>query len=157
MFRSALVSLRGALASLAGLGLVLLAWPAAAQDVGVVKVATGDVRIDRGGQKLPATVGARIRATDVVTTGADGKVGITFADDSLLSAGPNTVLTIERFAYDATTREGAFDTLLSKGTLAGVSGKIVRQTPGAMRVRTPAAILGVRGTEFLVRAAGPGD
>jgi hypothetical protein len=143
--------------SLAGLAVAAFTLPAAAQDVGVVKVASGEVRIDRGGQKLPATVGAKIRATDVVTTGADGKVGISFADDSLLSAGPNTVLTIERFAYDATTRVGAFDTLLSRGTLAGVSGKIVRQTPGAMRVRTPAAILGVRGTEFLVRTAGPGD
>ena len=35
--------------------------------------------------------------------------------------------------------------------LAGVSGSIVKQTPGAMKVRTPAAVLGVRGTEFVVR------
>jgi hypothetical protein len=43
--------------------------------------------------------------------------------------------------------------VLSKGTLAIVSGRIAKQAPDAMRVKTPAAILGVRGTEFVVRAS----
>lgn len=148
-----LPALVGAITTLLLAGLVRLV---SAQDVGVVKVSSGEVRLDRGGQQGPAPVGTKIRPADVVRTGPDGKVGITFADDSLLSAGPDTVLVIERFVYDATTHEGVFDAGLSRGTLAGVSGKIVRQTPGAMRVRTPSAILGVRGTEFLIRATGEG-
>ena len=47
--------------------------------------------------------------------------------------------------------DGQFDSRLSKGTLAGVSGKIVKQSPEAMRVHTPSAIMGVRGTEFAVQ------
>jgi len=35
--------------------------------------------------------------------------------------------------------------------MAVVSGKIVKQSPEAMRVKTPAAIMGVRGTEFVVK------
>jgi hypothetical protein len=126
-----------------------------AQEAGHVKVAKGAVQIERGGQKAPASVGAVVQAGDVVTTGADGSVGITFLDNSLLSAGPNSVLAIDRFAFDSTTHQGAFESSLRKGTLAVVSGKLAKQSPDAMKVKTPAAVLGVRGTEFLVRTGDP--
>jgi len=124
---------------------------ARAQEAGHVKVSRGMVQIERGGQKLPAAVGAVVQAGDVVTTGADGSVGITFLDNSLLSAGPNSVLAIDRFAFDPTTHQGAFESSLRKGTLAVVSGKLAKASPDAVKVKTPAAVLGVRGTEFLVR------
>jgi hypothetical protein len=129
--------------------------PAIAQEAGHVKVAKGAVQIERTGQKTPATVGAVVQAGDVVTTGADGSVGITFLDNSLLSAGPNSVLAIDRFVFDSTTHQGSFESSLKKGTLAVVSGKLAKQSPDAMKVRTPAAVLGVRGTEFLVRTGDP--
>ena len=122
-----------------------------AQEAGHVKVAKGAVQIERGGQKLPATLGAVVQTGDVVVTGADGSVGITFLDSSLLSAGPNSVLAIDHFAFDSTTHQGSFESSLKKGTLAVVSGKLAKQSPDAMKVLTPAAVLGVRGTEFLVR------
>jgi hypothetical protein len=134
--------------------IILSAFAAAAgaADVGQIKTSKGGVHIERAGQKLPAAVGTRIQQSDTVVTGADGSVGITFVDNSLLSAGPNSTLAIERYAFDPTTHAGAFDSRLSRGTLSVVSGKIARQTPGAMTVKTPAAILGVRSTEFVVRA-----
>jgi hypothetical protein len=134
------------------LSVASLSTAALANDVGQIKTARGAVHIEREGQKLPAAVGERVRQSDTVVTGADGSVGITFVDNSLLSAGPNSTLAIERYTFDPTTHAGTFDTRLSRGTLAVVSGKIAKQTPGAMRVRTPAAILGVRSTEFVVRA-----
>jgi hypothetical protein len=126
-----------------------------AQEAGHIKVSRGAVQIERAGQKAPAAVGAAVQAGDVVTTGADGSVGITFLDNSLLSAGPNSVLAIDRFAFDSTTHQGAFESSLRKGTLAVVSGKLAKQSPEAMKVKTPAAVLGVRGTEFLVRTGDP--
>ena len=126
--------------------------PALANDVGQIKTAKGAAHIERAGQKLPAAVGAKVRQSDTVVTGADGSVGITFVDNSLLSAGPNSTLAIERYAFNPTTHAGAFDAHLARGTLSVVSGKIARQTPGAMTVKTPSAILGVRSTEFVVRA-----
>ena len=130
----------------------MLATTALANDVGQIKTSKGAVHIERDGQKLPATVSTKVRQSDTVVTGADGSVGITFVDNSLLSAGPNSTLEIRRYTFDPTTHAGAFDTRLARGTLSVVSGKIARQTPGAMTVRTPAAILGVRSTEFVVRA-----
>ena len=123
-------------------------------DVGMVKVAKGDVHIARGGQKIPAPVGTRVRQGDVLVTGANGSVGVAFLDNSLLSTGPNSSLSIDRFAFDKTTHAGSFETSLRQGTLAAVTGKIAKQSPDAMKVRTPAAVLGARGTEFLVRTAG---
>ena len=55
------------------------------------------------------------------------------------------------FAFDATTHQGKMDATLSKGTLSVVSGKLSKQSPEAVKVRTPASVLGVRGTEFLVK------
>lgn len=131
--------------------LLLTAAPALAADAGQIKVSKGAVHIERAGQRLPAPVGTRVQESDVVVTGAGGSVGIIFADESLLSAGPNSVLAIERFAFDSTTHDGAFETRLQKGTLSAVSGKIAKRAAGAMRVRTPSALLGVRGTELVVR------
>jgi len=126
-----------------------------AADAGQIKVSRGAAWIERGGTRLPALVGTRVRETDVIATGADGSVGMTFADDSLLSIGPNTVLVVERFTFDPTTHRGSFESTLRTGTLSAVSGKLTRQSPDAMKVRTPSAILGVRGTEFLVRTGEP--
>jgi hypothetical protein len=124
---------------------------ASAADIGTIKVAKGHVVVDRAGQTMPAEVGTRLQVADTIRTGADGSVGITMQDDSLLSAGPNTVLTLDRYAFDTTTNKGQFDASLRKGSLAIISGKIAKESPDAMTVRTPSAILGVRGTEFVAR------
>ena len=124
---------------------------AIAADAGEVKVVHGRAYLERAGERLALHVGMPVREADRVVTGPDGTVGITFADNSLLSIGPNSDFAIERYVFDSTTHAGQFDSRLSKGTLAGVSGKIVKQSPEAMRVHTPSAIMGVRGTDFVVR------
>jgi hypothetical protein len=127
-----------------------LASASALADVGQIKTAKGQVSVDRNGQTLPGAVGMLLEPADVLKTGADGSVGVTMRDNSLLSAGPNSILALDRFEFDATTSVGRFDANLRRGTLAVVSGRIAKQTPQAMTVRTPSAVLGVRGTDFLV-------
>ena len=128
---------------------------AQADDVGQIKTAKGTVHVERDGKRLPAKVGMTVRQSDTLITGADGSAGVTFSDNSLLSTGPNSVLVVEHYSFDTTTHAGKFDAALRKGTLAVVSGKMVKQSPGAMRVRTPAAIMGVRGTDFVVQVDEP--
>ena len=129
-------------------GLPLAAW---AGDAGEIKNVAGAVHVEREGKKLPATVGMAVRESDVIVTGKDGSAGVTFTDNSLLSVGPNSVLAIDKYAFDTTTHAGQFDANLKKGTLAVISGKMVKQQPESMRVRTPSSIMGVRGTEFVVK------
>ncbi|CAG0954514.1 hypothetical protein BURK1_00381 [Burkholderiales bacterium] len=127
---------------------------ACAAEIGQVKSAKGEVLIEREGRTLPAGVGTRLQSADVLRTGADGSAGVTMSDNSLLSVGPNSALTLDAFRFDATTHQGRFDATLSKGSLAVVSGRIAKQAPDAMKVRTPAAVLGVRGTRFAVKVDG---
>jgi len=133
----------------------LFATPAIAQDIGLIKVSSGNVQIERGGAKAKAQVGDVVRANDVLHTGADGAAGITFTDNSLMSFGPNTVFAIDKYAFDSTTHAGQFDGTLRQGRLAGVSGKMVKQAPESMKIRTPSSVMGVRGTEFVVQVDEP--
>ena len=139
------------LANVLSTGLALcFAVTAIASDIGQIKVSKGDVLVERGGQTWPATVGARLETSDVIKTGSDGSVGITMSDNSLLSAGPNSILSLDRFTFDSTTNQGQFDASLKRGSLSVVSGRIAKQSPDAMTLRTPSVTLGARGTEFVV-------
>jgi len=126
-----------------------------AADIGLVKVVTGSVQIERGAAKMPAKVGTGLQTSDVVITGADGSAGITFTDNSLVSVGPNSVFAIDKYQFDTTTHAGEFEGNLKQGRLAAVSGKMVKQSPESMKIRTPSAIMGVRGTEFVVQVDEP--
>ena len=134
---------------------ILLPCSALAKEAGQIKVAKGSANVQRDGQTLAATPGMKVQSADVLVTGADGSIGVTFLDNSLVSTGPNSVFAIDKFVFDSTTHAGSFDGSLKRGTLAAVSGKMVRQAPESMRIRTPASIMGVRGTEFVVHVEDP--
>ena len=138
-----------------GLAVALAPIAAWADDpIGQVKTETGTVTLERHGTTEPVAIGDHVYQSDTVITAAGATVGITFADNSMMSLGPDSRLALDQFKFDTTTHEGVFDSSLQKGTLAVKSGQIVHQTPEAMHIRTPAALLGVRGTEFVVRADG---
>jgi hypothetical protein len=146
--------MRGALA-LTGLALAVVAFSAIAEDAGQIKTARGSARIERDGQRIAVTPGLHVRQSDSIVTGNDGTVGVTLADNSLLSIGPNTVMSLDKYSFDSTTFDGQMDASIKKGTVLVVSGKLVKHTPGAMRIHTPASIMGVRGTKFIVYVAEP--
>jgi hypothetical protein len=120
--------------------------------IGQVKTAKGEVKVLRHGAPQPLAVGDHVFQTDSISTAKGASVGITFVDNSMMSLGPSSQLALDQFQFDTTTHAGVFNTSLTKGTLAVKSGQIVQQTPEAMHIKTPAALLGVRGTEFVVRA-----
>ena len=145
------------------LGLALaLAFAGAAQaadgSIGQVKTRKGDVFVLHANQAqaVPLKVGDHVSQSDTVTTGKLASVGITFTDNSMMSLGPNSKLVLKQYSFDPTTRAGVFTTALSRGTLAAKSGQIVQQTPEAMKIETPTARLGVKGTEFVVHVDGEG-
>lgn len=130
---------------------VLMSASVFAQDAGQVKSAKGAVHLERSGQRVAVQVGTPVREGDALVTGADGAAGVTFTDNSLLSVGPSSRLVLDKYAFNSTTNAGRMEASLSKGTLAGISGKMVKQSPDAVRVRTPTVVMGVRGTEFAIR------
>ncbi|MFZ2267038.1 MAG: FecR domain-containing protein [Azonexus sp.] len=127
---------------------------AAAELAGMVKNSSGQVSIERAGQRLAAAVGTPIHVTDKLRTGADGAVGVTLRDNTLLSAGPNSLISIDKFVFDTTSQAGNISVGIRKGTLSVASGKIAKQTPESVDFRTPTSVLGVRGTEFVIEVEG---
>jgi len=135
--------------------LAVLAINAAAAEgeaAGTIKTSKGEVSIERAGARIPGTVGTAVQVADKVRTGADGAVGLTLRDNTLLSAGPNSLLTLDKFSFDSTTNAGTLSVGVRKGTLAVATGKIARQTPESIDFRTATSVIGVRGTEFVIEA-----
>ena len=140
----------GAMVLLAG-----FAQGATAADVGQIKTAKGSVVVVRDGKEMAAAPGTALQQADRVVTRADGSAGITFKDNSLLSLGPDSMLDISHFSFQATDQPDGLEATLHRGTLSAVSGKIVAKSPEAMKIKTPTTVLGVRGTEFFVKVTNP--
>ena len=102
-------------------GALWVAIPARA-DIGQIKVAKGQVSVERKGADAAGQGRHAARAADVLKTGADGSVGITMSDNSLLSAGPNSILSLDRYEFDPTTSQGRFDASLQHGLAGGDLG-----------------------------------
>lgn len=133
----------------------LLAVPAwAADPIGLVKTLSGDATVTRGEQVAPLTAGADVFRDDVVATGADGSLGITFRDDTTLSMGPKSRMALNDFAFDPAHDDVKLKVRLQKGTFSMVSGQTAKLAPDQVSVSTPTMTVGIRGTSFLVEVAG---
>ena len=127
---------------------------AEAPPIAQVKKVTGQVAILRSGERLPIKIGDPLFEKDIIETGPDGGIGITFVDNTVFSTGPNSRLALDEFRFDSNNFRGSILADMRQGTLAVVSGDITRSLPGAMKIKTPTAVLGVRGTTFAVQVYG---
>jgi hypothetical protein len=118
---------------------------------GLVKVTSGSVVIVRDGLERPAQIGVAVFATDHIKTGGDGRVGLTLKDDTRVSLGPNSELRLDQFEFAPATGRVALVIKFVRGVAAYVSGRIAKISPDAVRLETPAAIVGVRGTTLGIR------
>lgn len=123
---------------------------AANEAIGMIKISQGQVSIQRAGAYSAARAGTRVYAADRLRTGADGSVGVTLKDNTLLSAGPNSLISLDKFKFDSKTHAGAISVGVKRGTLSVATGKIAKQSPESVEFVTPSSVLGVRGTEFMI-------
>ena len=101
-------------------------------------------------RRFPRRSGRSSIEADGLRTGGDGKIGVTLNDDTRLSLGPNSELKLERFTY--APAESGFGLVLRfvRGVATYVSGRIAKLAPDSIRLETPAAIIGVRGTTLAI-------
>jgi hypothetical protein len=136
------------------LSLMLLAAPAFGQEAdtaGRVKVASGSAFIVRAGAEIQAEAGQVVYQADTLRTGTDGRIGITLKDDTRVSLGPSSEVRLDRFAYTPAAGQVGFVMSVVRGVIAYVSGHIAKLAPDSIRLETPAAIVGVRGTTIALR------
>ena len=118
---------------------------------GRVKTVSGSAFIVRDGASIAAQPGQVVFEADTIRTGADGSVGVTLKDDTRLALGPSSEMRVDRFVY--APGSGSFGLALKfvRGVTAYVSGRMAKLAPDSIRLETPAAIVGVRGTTLAIR------
>src|SRR5262245_43964253 len=133
---------------------VATATPALAQEAtgaGRIKVVEGAAFIVHESGTIPAQPGETVFETDSLKTGDDGRIGVTLKDDTRVSLGPSSELKLQRFVYEP--GRGSFGMILQfvRGVAAYVSGRMAKLAPESIRLETPAAIVGVRGTSLAIK------
>lgn len=119
--------------------------------VAFVKSIAGEVYIESGGLRAKAYPYMKIMEGDTIKTGRTGSVGLVFEDDTVLSLGPESEIIIERFLFSPKDKKLSFVANMIKGTFSFITGQIAKLAPKKVKLTTPEATLGVRGTKFLVK------
>jgi hypothetical protein len=104
--------------------------------------------IQRKAQSLTGSKGTGVEMNDAVKT-AQGKVGITFEDNTKVQVNENSKLVIDDFVYDPKKpAAGKLALNMAQGTVRYASGAIAHNNPNKVAINTPTATIAVRGTDF---------
>ena len=87
-----------------------------------------------------------------LVTKADSGASLTLRDGSELVLAANTAVSLPKFEYDTTTQEGNILLDFLGGQLRILSGLIARNKSENMKIKTATALVGVRGTDFILEA-----
>ena len=139
---------------LAAVVLVLLAPPATAQQpaaAGRIKLVSGSAFVVRARDTIRAQIGQAVYVSDILRTGDDGRMGVTLDDDTRVSLGPGSEMRLDSFRYAPAQGSVGLTMQFLRGIAVYVSGQIAKIAPDSIRLETPSAIVGVRGTTLAIR------
>lgn len=120
------------------------------ESIGIIKSVSGEASLIVEGTARAVTANMKIPGGARLTTGSSCDLGVIFKDDTLLSLGANSDIVIDELLFEPAENKMSFIARMFKGTFAFVSGQIAKLAPEKVRLNTPEATLGVRGTTFLV-------
>ena len=117
--------------------------------IGVIGAAVGEIT-NQNNEKL--SNGSKIFFGDTVVSNNNSNAQILFLDQTILTLGEDTELTIDEFIYDPNSHDGSFVSNVKSGTVKFITGQISKKNPENLEVKFPSGTLGARGTEFIVLA-----
>jgi hypothetical protein len=115
------------------------------EQIGVIGFVTGDV-FNQKGEKLK--VGDSIFFGDTINASEGAKSQLLFIDETVMTVGAKTELTIDEFVFNPQENSGKILTTIAAGSVKILTGKISENNPENLEVNTPAGTIGTRGTEF---------
>lgn len=141
-------------AALTGACLALPGAAAHADDehVALFKNVTGVVKVVRNDASLDAVPGMTLFVADRLVSQPGASGGVVFKDGTLLTLGPSSDVQVRDYVFEPKDARYAFSVYLSKGSAIYSSGKIGKLSPESVKVGTPTATVGVRGTRFIIEA-----
>jgi hypothetical protein len=122
----------------------------AAEQIGFVKLVSGEATVSTDGKATKARVGLPVYEGSLLKTTASGSMGVTFKDETVMSFGPNTELVVDQYLFNPKQGKLKLNAKLARGSLNYVSGTIAKLQPEVVSVTTPVGTIGVRGTQFVV-------
>lgn len=136
------------------LGPLVFVGPAGANDnhVATLKNVAGNIDIARKDGTLDAVSGMTLFVSDRIISSAGASAGIVFKDGTLLTVGPSTDIQVRDYAFEPKQAKYDFFVYLAKGAAIYSSGMIGKLSPESVRVGTPTATIGIRGTRFIIEA-----
>ena len=117
---------------------------AAPQPIGRVETLTGSASAVRNGIAIELNVGDLIFQGDVVQTRTDSTLAIAFSDGSAFTLNENARMVLNEFVYDPNSTANSAVINLVQGTVSFIAAQVAKT--GNMRVETPTATMGIRGT-----------
>jgi len=126
----------------------LPAQPANDEPIGNVATLTGSATVTRNNAATPLKLQDDIFQNDVLKTSANSTLGVTFNDATTFNLTANATITIDNYVYEEGSKQNAALFDIAKGTVAFVAAEVAHT--GDMKISTPTASLGIRGTTGLV-------
>lgn len=120
--------------------------------VATLKNVTGEIGIARQGSTLGAVSGSSLFVSDRIVSAPGSSAGIVFKDGTQLTVGPSTDIQVRDYAFEPKQAKFEFFVYLAKGAAVYTSGMIAKLAPESVKVGTPTATIGVRGTRFIIEA-----
>jgi FecR protein len=124
------------------------AQPADDEPIGNVATLTGTATVTRNNTATPLKAQDDIFLNDVLQTSANSTLGVTFNDSTTFNLTANATITIDNYIYQDGGKQNAALFDIAKGTVAFVAAEVAHT--GDMKISTPTATLGIRGTTGLV-------
>jgi hypothetical protein len=125
------------------------AQPEHAGAIGQVGTLQGEASVTRGNMAAVALkISDPIFKNDTLSTGPNSALGITFDDQTTFSLSANTRIVVNEFVYSEGGQNNAASIAVGVGTAAFVASLVAKT--GTMKVTTPVATLGIRGTTGVV-------
>jgi hypothetical protein len=125
----------------------------AKENTGIVVASRGTVTAEASGQERALTQGDEIFISDQIVTGEKSFAVLQFVDGAKVTVRPNSAMVIEDYVYNGNDADAATLSLVSGG-LRVITGAMAKTHPDNYKVKTPVALMGVRGTEFSVQLCG---
>jgi hypothetical protein len=128
---------------------VLVASPQLMAADGVFMVVKGDVKVSSKGKISPAKVGSKVLPSDKIIAGKDSRAKVVMSDKNILNISPDTQVVVEKYVFDEKNDKKEVSLNVIYGKVRATVNQKYDGDKSKFQVKTPSAVAGVRGTDFL--------
>lgn len=118
--------------------------------IGSVRNVEGNATLRRRSRDILARRGMRVFNLDVILTGPESTVALVLRDETEITIGPESEVSLDRYVYEPEKQQYGSTTSILKGTAMFVTGALAKVAPDQFEVKTPVSTIGIRGTRFVV-------